>query len=282
MPSENIIKVIQQSLNKMRPSERKVADYILNHNDDILNLRIVDLAAQANVSEPTVVRFCRAIGFNGFQDFKLRFAQQSTQTKTGSDSFIVSGNDSTVEFSHKVFDSSIHILEKIRNNLDPSQLDSAISSLCSANRVEFYGYGASAAVAIDAQHKFFRLQMSTAAYSDPHLQNMSATSLSNKDVVVAISQSGRTQALLDALELVNKTGATVIGLAPSGTPVFEQAAIAIHIDVQEDTESYTPLSSRLAHLVLIDILAVGVYQRKAKQLDQHLQKLKLALDALRA
>lgn len=281
MPSDNIIQTIQQSLSQMRPSERKVAEYILAHSDDVLNLRIVDLAAQANVSEPTVVRFCRAIGFNGFQDFKLRFAQQGVQAKANVDSFKVSGNDSTVEFSHKVFDSSIYILEKVRDNIDPSQLEAAINSLCTAQRVEFYGYGASAAVAIDAQHKFFRLQMSTAAYSDPHSQSMSAISLGHQDVVLAISQSGRTQALLDALALVSKTGATVIGLAPSGTPIFEQAAIAIHIDVQEDTESYTPLSSRLAHLVLIDILALGVYQRKAKQLDGHLQQLKQALDALR-
>lgn len=281
MPSDNIIQTIQQSLSQMRPSERKVAEYILGHSDDILDLRIVDLAAQAHVSEPTVVRFCRAIGLNGFQDFKLRFAQQGVQAKTNADSFKVSGNDSTVEFSHKVFDSSIYILEKVRDNIDPSQLEAAINSLCMAKRVEFYGYGASAAVAIDAQHKFSRLQMSTTAYSDPHSQSMSAISLDHQDVVLAISQSGRTQVLLDALALVSKTGATIIGLAPSGTPIFEQAAIAIHIDVQEDTESYTPLSSRLAHLVLIDILALGVYQRKAKQLDGHLQQLKQALDALR-
>jgi RpiR family carbohydrate utilization transcriptional regulator len=122
------------------------------------------------------------------------------------------------------------------------RLEAAVAAICDAKRVEFYGFGASAAVAFDAQHKFFRLQITSAAYSDPHLQNMSATSLHTGDVVMAISQSGRTQALLDSMELVKKAGAVVIALAPSGSPIARNASIAIEVDAKEDIQIYTPLS----------------------------------------
>jgi RpiR family carbohydrate utilization transcriptional regulator len=147
--------------------------------------------------------------------------------------------------------------------------------------VEFYGFGASAPVAFDAQHRFFRLRLATAAYSDPHLQNMSATSLEPGDVVVAFSQSGRTRALLDSIKQVKKRGAIVIGLAPGHTPVATAATIPIAIDVKEDFQLYTPLSSRIAHLVVIDVLAIGVAQRKGPELEDHLVRIQEGLRSLR-
>ena len=162
-------------------------------------------------------------------------------------------------------------------------MEAAVAAICNAQRVEFYGFGASAAVAFDAQHKFFRLQITSAAYSDPHLQNMSATSLHAGDVVVAISQSGRTKALLDSMELVKKAGGIVIGLAPSnGRRLPRKANIAIEVDAKEDIQIYTPLSSRIAHLAVLDVLAIGVAQKKGPQLDAHLQQLQAGLASLRS
>lgn len=276
----NIMQKIYRSSAMMRPSERKVADFVLNNADQVINMRIVDLASACQVSEPTIVRFCKAIDYSGFQAFKLNLAQQQAR-EPDSSGFSVSANDSAAEFSNKVFDSTIDLLKKVRNSIDPDALESAINALCQANRVEFYGFGASAAVAIDAQHKFFRLRVSTAAYSDPHIMSMSAMSLAPCDVVIAISQTGRTKDLIDAIELAKEVGGTVIGIAPSGTPVYKHSSIPIHIDVQDDTESYTPLSSRIAHLVVIDILAVGVYQRQGPEIGRHLHNIKRGLKTLR-
>jgi RpiR family carbohydrate utilization transcriptional regulator len=176
----------------------------------------------------------------------------------------------------------VDTLLKVRESLVMEHLDAAVAAICAAQKVEFYGFGASAAVAFDAQHKFFRLQITSAAYSDPHLQNMSATSLQAGDVVMAISQSGRTQALLDSMDLVKKAGAIVIALAPSGSPIARSASIAIEVDAKEDFQIYTPLSSRIAHLAVIDVLAVGVAQKKGPQLQEHLQQLQEGLTSLRS
>ncbi len=172
-------------------------------------------------------------------------------------------------------------LKRVRDNIDVGAIEKAVEALRSANRVEFYGFGASGAVASDAQHKFFRLQISSSAYSDPHIQAMSAMSLRRGDVVVAISQSGRTRALLDAIQLVKEAGATVVGLAPSGTPVVEACDLPIYIDVEEDNENYTPLPSRIAHMAVIDILAVGVSRAKGPSVREHLATLNRGLQSLR-
>jgi RpiR family carbohydrate utilization transcriptional regulator len=281
MKPAELTQTISDTLTDLRKSERKVADFVLNNLMQVIRMRIVDLAQEANVSEPTVVRFCRAVGCQGFQDFKLALAQQLASSPSYGQ-IAVTDTDSTREYTHKVFDSTVDTLLKVRESLVMERLDAAVAAICAAQKVEFYGFGASAAVAFDAQHKFFRLQITSAAYSDPHLQNMSATSLQAGDVVMAISQSGRTQALLDSMDLVKKAGAIVIALAPSGSPIARSGSIAIEVDAKEDFQIYTPLSSRIAHLAVIDVLAVGVAQKKGPQLQEHLHQLQEGLSSLRS
>ncbi len=264
----------------MRKSERKVAEIVLNDPAAIINQRIVDLAAQAEVSEPTVVRFCRAIDCDGFQDFKLSLAQQLASNPSFG-KIAVTETDSIAESSHKVFDSTVDTLLKVRDSLNPEVIDQAVTALCNARRVEFFGFGASGSVAADAQHRFFRLQMSAAAHTDHHIQNMSAMSMGPGDVVVALSQSGSTNALLHSIDIVKSVGGVVISLAPSNTPVTRKANVPIEIDVNEDIEIYTPMSSRVAHLVVIDVLAIGVAQRKGPELKDHLFRLRQGLQRLR-
>lgn len=271
---------MRRRMELFRRSEQKVARFVLRNPEEVINMRIVDLATEAKVSEPTVVRFCRALGCDGFQDFKLKLAQMLA---TGSQfaQFSMNDSDSVAEFSHSIFDSTVGTLLSIRDRLDNEALGKAVNALAMANRVEFYGFGASGAVAFDAQHKFFRLQISTSAYADPHMQNMSAATLKDGDVVVAISQTGRTRALVDSVRLARETGATVIGLCPSDTPLAEEVSLPLYIDVHEDTEIYTPMSSRIAHLVLIDVLAVGVAKTRGPHLAEQLKAVKRSLNPLR-
>jgi len=281
MKPAELTQSISDTLPDLRKSERKVAEFVLKDPLNVIRMRIVDLAQQSGVSEPTVVRFCRAVGCKGFQDFKLALAQQLASSPSYGQ-IAVTESDSTREYTHKVFDSTVDTLLKVRDSLVLENLEAAVAAINAADRVEFYGFGASAAVAFDAQHKFFRLQITSAAYSDPHLQNMSATSLRPGDVVFAISQSGRTQALLDSMELVKKAGGIVIGLAPSDSRVARSATIGIDVDAKEDIQIYTPLSSRIAHLAVIDVLAIGVAQKKGPQLDAHLRQLQAGLSSLRS
>ena len=281
LENTNLIKAIAEALGELRKSERKVADYVLSDPASILNMRIIDLANHSQVSEPTVLRFCRALGYDGFQSFKLQLARYLGSSGIYSQ-FSVSEADSIADVSKKVFDSTIGSLIAVREELDITALESAIEALAIAERVEFYGFGASGSVAIDAQHKFFRLQVTAAAYTDPHIQHMSAISLKRNDVVVAISQSGRSTALIQSVKLAREAGATVIGLVPDNTPVAELCAIPIHINVEENQHVFSPVSSRIAHLVVIDVLAMGVAKLRGGLLQEHLKRLNKSLKSLRS
>ena len=281
MNSPNLIRRITESQPALRKSEAKVAAYVLANASEVIKMRIVDLASNSAVSEPTVIRFCRAIGFDGFQSFKLQLAQQLGLGSVFTQ-FAVEDSDTVADLLSKVFDTTVGSLITVRDEINSEVLEQAIATISSARRIEFYGFGASGSVAADAQHKFFRLQLSSAAYTDPHIQRMSAISLSPEDVVVAISQSGETQALLQSVELAREAGANVIGLAPQNTSLSRLCNLAIYVNMEEDLESFTPVSSRIAHLVVIDVLATGVARHRKPLLKEHLKRLEKSQKALRA
>lgn len=280
MKNQPILGVISNTRSSLRKSEVKVADFVLSQPEQVMHMRIVDLAQEAQVSEPTIVRFCRAIGCNGFQEFKVRIAQETAVTNNIGQ-FAIVADDSIEDICSKIADTTIQRLHQIKTLLIPDQVGAAANAISSAKRVEFYGFGASGAVATDAQHKFFRLQVATAAYSDPHMQSMSAVTLGEKDVVVAISQSGRTRDLMHSIELAQQHNALVVSLAPQNTPVSRAADLPIFINIEEDTDQFTPMTSRIAHLMVIDMLAVAVTQRRGPDFSAHLNAIKQSIKSLR-
>ncbi len=280
MPNNPFVKQIEHAKLNLRKSEIKVADYVLGNAEAVIHMRIVDLAQEAQVSEPTIVRFCRALGLNGFQAFKVKLAQaNAAQHSLGQ--FAIAEDDTVPDIVQKIFDTSVNQIVTVRNHMEAEQVSDAVDALCQSKRVEFYGFGASGAVAMDAMHKFFRLQFATVAYSDPHMQSMSAVTLQAQDIVIAISQSGRTKDLLHSMEMAQNQGARVISLSPPHTPVSELADLPIHVHISEDTDIFTPMTSRIAHLMVIDCLAVGVAQRKGPDFEAHLTKIKNSISDLR-
>lgn len=280
MKNSPILSEIAAAIPGLRKSEVKVAEYVLKAPQQVMHMRIVDLAQEAQVSEPTIVRFCRGIGCNGFQEFKVRIAQEMA-IANNIGQFAIAEDDSIEDICDKIADTTIQRLHQVKTQLRYAQVAAAANAISSARRVEFYGFGASGAVAIDAQHKFFRLQVATAAYSDPHMQAMSAVTLSDEDVVVAISQSGRTKDLLHSVELAQQHGARVVSLAPANTPLSQAADMPIFINIEEDTEQFTPMTSRIAHLMVIDMLAVAVTQRRGPEFAEHLNAIKRSIKSLR-
>jgi RpiR family transcriptional regulator, carbohydrate utilization regulator len=275
-----ILSEIAAAIPSLRKSEVKVAEYVLSSPQQVMHMRIVDLAQEARVSEPTIVRFCRGIGCNSFQEFKVRIAQEMAITNNIGQ-FAIADDDSIENICSKIADTTIQRLHQVKSQLKANQVGAAANAISMATRVEFYGYGASGAVATDAQHKFFRLHVATAAYSDPHMQAMSAVTLGPDDVVVAISQSGRTKDLLHSIALAQQYGARVVSLAPANTAVSLATDFPIHINIEEDTEQFTPMTSRIAHLMVIDMLAVAVTQRRGPEFARHLNAIKRSIKQLR-
>ncbi|TCS35726.1 RpiR family transcriptional regulator [Paucimonas lemoignei] len=275
---------IRTQLPTLSKSEKRVALAVLENPQLAVSENITALARNAQVSEPTVVRFCRAIGYDGWHEFKLKLAQNLALAMPGGDETLAP-DDLTADLVGKICSRSINALLDLRNNLQPEAIQRALDVLARANKIEFYGQGTSGIIAADAQHKFFRSGVPTVAYSDPHIHSISASLLNQGDAVVAISQRGGSAALLGSVRLARKAGADVIALVPSGTPLAELATVLVPIDLSFNADPYTPISARLAHLVVIDILAVGLALKRGPEIrkkmlnaQKSLQKMDMPFD----
>ncbi|MBD5802974.1 putative HTH-type transcriptional regulator YbbH [Azoarcus sp. Aa7] len=267
---------IEASFDELRKSERAVAQFVLAHPNEVLNISIAELAYRVGVSQPTVARFVNALGFTGFKEFKLRLAQ-SLASGVPYVHRDVGPGDSLDEVAPKVFNRTIGALMSVRNQLDATRLERAVELITRAARMEFYGIGNSGIVATDAQHKFFRFGIPCVAYSDPHTQGMAATLLEEGDVVVAISASGRTPEIIRACELAREAGAEVIAITASGSPLARTATVLLAADVPEDPDVYAPMTSRIAHLAIIDVLSVSVALASGPELIKRLERTKQTL-----
>src|ERR1700761_4227583 len=260
--SSAVFERIRQMRDALTPAERRVADLALNHPRSIINDPIVDIARKADVSQPTVIRFCRSLGCQGLSDFKLKLATGLTGTIPVSHSQVHLG-DTATDFGAKVLDNTVSAILQLRERLNFEHVETAIDLLNNARRIEFYGLGNSNIVAQDAHYKFFRFGIPTIAYGDLYMQAASAALLGKGDVIVAVSKSGRAPELLRVLEVAMQQGATVVAITSSNTPLAKRATVALETDHIEIRESQLSMISRILHLVIIDILAVGVAIRRA-------------------
>ena len=277
---------IRASIPALPPAEQRVAKLLLTDPRSFASLPVSELAERSHVSKPTVVRFCRSVGYDGLTDFKLKLAGSVNEGVP----FVhraVDDDDKAGDIVVKVIDNAVAAMLRYRNAAASQSVERAIAALADTGsrsdqgrRIEFYGVGNSGIVAMDAQHKFFRLGVTTAAVSDGHMQIMSATLLKPGDCAVIISNSGRSRDLLDVADIARRRGAMVIVITASGSPLAREAQQGAHhillaADHPEDADRYSPMVSRLLHLLIIDILATGVALRLGSaQLRPMLQAIK--------
>ncbi|MGZ3183291.1 MAG: glucokinase [Telluria sp.] len=248
---------VRQLQQELSPAEQRVAALVIEHPRKVLNEPIAEIARLADVSQPTVIRFCRSLGFTGLAEFKLKFASSLTGSIPVRHSQVRS-SDSTHDLSAKVIDNTVSAILKFRDQLDVVAIDRAIELLRKANRVEFYAMGNSRVVALDGQHKFFRFRIPTASYGDSHLFKLAADLLHPGDVVIAISTSGQLPDLLNAVDAARAAGADVIAITNSKSALAKKASVCLAVDHAEDSTSFLSMISRVLQLLLIDIMAVGV------------------------
>ena len=260
-PGSAILGQIRRSRAELSPAELRVAEHILAHPRAALNDPIAEIAKAAQVSQPTVIRFCRSLGCEGLSDFKLRLASGLTGTVPVTH-IQVTNDDSMLELGAKVLGNTASAILQVRSQLNREMIDRAIALLIRANRVEFFAVGHYGVVAQDAQFKFLRFGVSSGAYTDPRLQLLAASVLKPGDVAVIISSSGRLPELLEVVDKARERGASVVAITASQSPLARKADAALIVDHVEDISTHLPMISRILHLLVIDILAVGVAMRR--------------------
>ncbi len=277
----SMLERVKAALPALPPAEQRVAKLLLADPRAFASLPVSELADRAHVSKPTVVRFCRSVGYDGLADFKLKLAGSVNEGVP----FVhraVDEDDKPGDLIVKVVDNAVAALLHYRNDAASHAFERAITALSETarqrQRIEFYGVGNSGIVAQDAQHKFFRLGANTFACSDGHVQLMSATMLGAGDCAVIISNSGRSRDLMDAAEIARKKGATTIIITASGSPLAQMGQlpgqVLLAVDHPEDYDRYSPMVSRLLHLIVVDVLTTGVALRLGENLRPMLQEIK--------
>ncbi|WP_114968495.1 SIS domain-containing protein [Rhodoferax ferrireducens] len=255
---------INAALMSLSPAEQRVGRLVLSDPPVFARLPVCELAVLAQVSKPTVVRFCRSLGYDGLKDFKFKLEGSMHEGVL----FVhrsVDVDDKISDILVKVIDDTMAAVSSYRCNANRLNIETAVATLVetyrSRKRIEIFGLGNSGIVAQDAQHKFFRLGIPATAYGDSHMQLMSASVMMPGDCAVVISNSGRTRDLIATCEMAKRNGATTVVITSSGSPLSLAGHIHLAADHPEGFERYCPMVSRLLHLMVIDIVATGVALR---------------------
>lgn len=258
-----IILNIQVLYNEMGKAEKKVADWILNHPNELLPLSIVELAEQSESSEATIVRFSKRLGFSGYQELKISLAKE---TKTNIVNAHMTKEDTAFEIYEKVCNDIYYSLESTRKVLDADSLQSASEAIMSAGKIVIMGLGNSAAVALDASHKLLRIGLDAYAYTDNHMQVIAASHLKEGDVAIGISHSGSSKDVIEAMQVAREHGATTICITNKGKSTIQKHSdIVLHTASEETKYNILALTSRIAQLSIIDTLYYHlVYQQSDK------------------
>jgi DNA-binding MurR/RpiR family transcriptional regulator len=261
-------------MTEITPSERKVADYILAHPEELVAMSVAELSEHSGGSQAAVIRLCKSAGFKGYQELKLKVAGDLQQQRDeGSGYQEINPSDSIERIMENVSNNNIQSIRDTMKILNPDHISKAVDALLRANRIYFYGMGASNLIAIDAQHKFLRINKTSFSFEDPHMQLVSSVMLSKDDVVVGISYSGESASTVECVRKAKEQGVTTITITRYGNTSLSQLAdIPLYISSTENEIRSGATSSRITQLNVIDILYLGVASREYDQSVTYLEK----------
>jgi len=276
---EDIISVIKQTAPTLRPSERRVADAILADVDFALHSANGELARRAGVSEPTVTRFSRAVGCAGVRELKVKLAQSLVVGRIYLEEPPDAGSNPGKPTVWQMILEDIHrAINTAERQLVVADFERAAAAIASCGKLVTFGVGGgSTMVATEAKHRFFRLGVAVSNYSDGQLMRMVAATLDKKDVVLAISATGKPKEIVDAVTIARDYGATVIAVTKPNSPLAAAADIPLGLYVPETPNALKPTASRYAFLAAVDLLAALTAYRSPRDTQERMRRIKYAL-----
>ncbi len=281
MPNIQASAQILREYENLKPVGKRLANYIMDNEREVIHLSITELAERADVSETTVIRFCRQLGYEGYQDFKIRTAQGMVPELSNIHEDLSEG-DSPRSVLKKVFASSISAIEDTLQIIDEVAFDKAATAIANATRIVFSGEGGSGIIAKDAEHKFIRLGIPTCSNLDPYMRLAAATLMKPSEVMLSISHSGSTKNIVEALSLAKKSGATTICITQyQKSPITKVADIVLTVFSKEVEYRSEAMGSRIAQLCVIDSLYVEVAKRLREKSWDTIKKVREAQVTLR-
>lgn len=251
---------IRTRLASLTPRERAAVRHILSMPDLSEETSLEAVAEGAGVSQALVVKIAKKLDYAGFRDLRRGLAAYR-RSETAALHAEIEPADGPAEIVAKVCRTTVQAIEETRAILDMGAFEAAARAVAGARRLDLYGLGGSAQIARDAAHKFLRIGRRAAVHDDAHMMLMSASVMSAEDVVLAISHSGATRAVLEPARLARARGATVLALTNFATsPLTEIAHVSLCSTAQGSALLGENAAARVAQLVLLDALFAAVAQ----------------------
>jgi DNA-binding MurR/RpiR family transcriptional regulator len=261
---------------ELTSAEKKVSDYILEHPEDVIRLTITELAIQCESSESTIVRLCKKLRFKGYQDLRVALAQDLVSPVKQIHEQ-VELNDQTDQIMRKVFQAAVQALHDTETILSAESMKAASQLLKKARSITFFGIGASGVIAQDAFYRFSKLGISCHVASDGHSQMNRAILLSEGDVVIGISHSGRSREVIHAMAIAKERGAKTIAITQFGhSPITEIAEIVLFTSSRETLYRAEAMASRIAQSVILDSLFVDISLDRYEEVLRNYERMKAA------
>lgn len=269
----DLVGLLHNEREEFTRSEQILTDIVLADVDAVLNMSIVDLARHADVSPPTVTRFCRRLGCKSYAEFRVRLAQSRF---IGSRYLVPpSGPQTARDIAQGVVNDIQATIYDTFERVDIAAVDAAAEAIVRASYVLAFGSGgASSMIAMETETRLFRLGLKVAASIDHQAQMMRAAGAPAGTVVVAFSMSGNNLPLSKALMAAGEYGHKRIVVTRSGSPVAEHADILLTIDRTEHADILKPSTGRYAYLALVDIIAQTVATRAGSGAINALRRIK--------
>ena len=272
---------IRGAYSTLSKKEQRIADYILKQPEKIIHHTINQVADDLDVAESTVFRFCQRVGFKGYQALKIALASDVVAPLQDIHEDITE-TDTALEIAEKIFSTNGKTIESTRQILEGTSLEKTVELFLGARRIEFFGSGGSAVVALDAYHKFVRSGLQVSAILESHMQLMSASQLTTADVAVVISHSGASKETLDIAKLLKEKDVPMIAITNyAKSPLSKLADVSLYTVSQETAFRSEALASRIAELSLIDALFTAVMMRRGEAARTSLQQMREAISLRR-
>lgn len=273
----NILIKIREIKDSLTPVEQKVADCIIEYQREVPKMSIKALSSLSGTSEASVLRFCKTLGFTGYREFIISVTSSlvmnvEENTEENSYTDLQPGDDFPV-IIRKIAKNNIQSIEDTISVLNFNEVIAAVKSIQKARRIYFFGIGASSLVCTDAVHKFLRINKECFTWEDSHQQYAMATLLTSEDVAILVSNSGKTQEIVDIMEIAKKQKAKVIAITRYSKSILaERADIVLSISTPEIMIRSGAMGSRIAMLTIIDILFSCVASADYDVIKKYLKK----------
>lgn len=252
---------IRGMMNHLTNTETKIAKYVLDHYDSVLTSNITELAEKAGVSDASVVRFCKSLGYKGYQDFKINAARDILPKEKHLNPSLEPSDDMGT-ICKKIFSTEVAVLDRTLAGLDLEAVEQAAHMIRTAQKMVVFGTGGSLLVGKDAQHKFLKIGIEVYVYEDVDMQLMASSLMKQGEVALCISHSGYNSHVVNCMKNAAENGAGRIALVSQGkTPVSKNADVVLYTASEETIFKSESVSTRIAQLAIMDsLVAIAAFQ----------------------